>query len=80
MKPLTLKVAVKPRIMSSRSSRRAITIAEDKMHDGSKMALSRNAGTTREMTSYVRCFLKHTRYKAAGPFAMMVLLVLESIS
>jgi hypothetical protein len=26
------------------------------------------------MTSYIRCFLKHVRYKAAAALAMMVLL------
>jgi len=55
--------------MSSRQARRAITVAEDKMHEG-----SRNAGTTKEMTSYIRCFLQHARYKAAAALAMMVLL------
>ena len=41
------------------------------MHEASKM---RNAGTTKEMTSYIRCFLQYARYKAAAALAMMVLL------
>lgn len=57
--------------MSSRAACGAITVAEDKMHEASKM---RNAGTTKEMTSYIRCFLQHARYKAAAALAMMVLL------
>jgi len=57
--------------MSSRAACGAITVAEDKMHEASKM---RNAGTTKEMTSYIRCFLQHARYKAGAALAMMVLL------
>jgi len=57
--------------MSSRAACGAITVAEDKMHEASKM---RNAGTTKEMTSYIRCFLQYARYKAAAALAMMVLL------
>ena len=57
--------------MSSRAACGAITVAEDKMHEASKM---RNAGTTKEMTSYIRCFLQHARYKAGAALAVMVLL------
>ena len=60
--------------MSSRAARRAITVAEDKMHEASKARLARNAETRKEMTSFIRCFLQDARYKAAVALGTMVLL------
>ena len=79
-KAAALRVAAKPRIMSSRSTCGAITVAEHKMHEPSKFGLAHNAEAGKEIALFIRCFLHEARYKAAVALAMMVLLVLESVS